>query len=135
MQRRCLSFEETLDLNMTNCSLSLQILCFDAFFQEDVSDSIIEQKRIRMFKIYFYLKDGTIQVVEPKCKNSGIHQGMCDKTLVNEACSQLNVSVAKTDNLTETRWLINTCNSPVFFFHCARNIYSPAANPTASPKQ
>ncbi|XP_077393798.1 EF-hand domain-containing family member C2 [Festucalex cinctus] len=49
-----------------------QALCFEAYFQETVPDA---PNRVRKCKIYFYLEDDTIQVVEPEYKNSGIPQG------------------------------------------------------------
>uniref|UniRef100_UPI00398EE918 EF-hand domain-containing family member C2 n=1 Tax=Pristiophorus japonicus TaxID=55135 RepID=UPI00398EE918 len=52
-----------------------QVLCFKAYFQESVRERREEQYRIRKCKIYFYLEDDTIQVVEPEVKNSGITQG------------------------------------------------------------
>ncbi|XP_065600088.1 EF-hand domain-containing family member C2 [Cyrtonyx montezumae] len=52
-----------------------QILSFDAYFEEEVPDKYQELYRIRRCKIYFYLEDDTIQVVEPQMKNSGIVQG------------------------------------------------------------
>lgn len=52
-----------------------QALCFEAFFQEAVPEAQDETYRIRRCKIYFYLEDDTIQVVEPEYKNSGIPQG------------------------------------------------------------
>ncbi|XP_053351747.1 EF-hand domain-containing family member C2 isoform X1 [Clarias gariepinus] len=52
-----------------------QVLCFDAYFQEAVTQSREETYRIRKCKIYFYLEDDTIQVVEPVLKNSGMQQG------------------------------------------------------------
>lgn len=52
-----------------------QVLCFDAFFQEAVHEKREEQYRIRRCKIYFYLEDDSIQVIEPKVNNSGIPQG------------------------------------------------------------
>uniref|UniRef100_A0A3Q3ACQ9 EF-hand domain (C-terminal) containing 2 n=1 Tax=Kryptolebias marmoratus TaxID=37003 RepID=A0A3Q3ACQ9_KRYMA len=56
-------------------TLSLQVLCFDAYFGETVPAAQNETYRIRKCKIYFYLEDDTIQVEELKCKNSGIPQG------------------------------------------------------------
>ncbi|KAM6979323.1 EF-hand domain-containing family member C2 [Tautogolabrus adspersus] len=53
-----------------------QALCFDAYFQEAVPEAQTETYRIRKCKIYFYLEDDTIQVVEPEYKNSGIPQGI-----------------------------------------------------------
>ena len=53
-----------------------QVLCFDAYFQEAVHEKREEQYRIRNCKIYFYLEDDSIQVIEPRLKNSGIPQGM-----------------------------------------------------------
>ncbi|XP_063070082.1 EF-hand domain-containing family member C2 [Engraulis encrasicolus] len=52
-----------------------QVLCFDAYFQEPVPQSKEEKFRVRKCKIFFYLEDDTIQVVEPEVKNSGIPQG------------------------------------------------------------
>ncbi|XP_067848423.1 EF-hand domain-containing family member C2 [Heptranchias perlo] len=52
-----------------------QVLCFKAYFQESVHERREEQYRIRKCRIYFYLEDDTIQVVEPEVKNSGITQG------------------------------------------------------------
>uniref|UniRef100_A0A672IEE7 EF-hand domain (C-terminal) containing 2 n=1 Tax=Salarias fasciatus TaxID=181472 RepID=A0A672IEE7_SALFA len=52
-----------------------QALCFEAYFQEAVQEVQEGRNRIRKCKIYFYLEDDTIQVVEPEYKNSGIPQG------------------------------------------------------------
>lgn len=52
-----------------------QVLCFDAFFQESVHEKREETYRIRKCKIYFYLEDDSIQVIERKVENSGIPQG------------------------------------------------------------
>lgn len=52
-----------------------QVLCFDAFFQEAVNEKREEQYRVRNCKVYFYLEDDSIQVIEPRAKNSGIPQG------------------------------------------------------------
>ncbi|XP_030315196.1 EF-hand domain-containing family member C2 [Calypte anna] len=52
-----------------------QVLSFDAYFEEEVPDKNQEPYRIRHCKIYFYLEDDTIQVLEPRLKNSGINQG------------------------------------------------------------
>ncbi|KAM8858253.1 EF-hand domain-containing family member C2 isoform 1-T1 [Synchiropus picturatus] len=53
-----------------------QALCFDAYFKEIVPYNQNELYRIRKCKIYFYLEDDTIQVMEPKSKNSGMKQGV-----------------------------------------------------------
>jgi len=52
-----------------------QVLCFDAYFQEAVHEKREEQYRVRNCKIYFYLEDDSIQVIEPRSKNAGIPQG------------------------------------------------------------
>ncbi|XP_074156905.1 EF-hand domain-containing family member C2 isoform X2 [Sminthopsis crassicaudata] len=52
-----------------------QVLCFDAYFEDEVPDKDKELYRIRHCKIYFYLEDDTIQVLEPQLKNSGMPQG------------------------------------------------------------
>ncbi|XP_049854500.1 EF-hand domain-containing family member C2-like isoform X1 [Schistocerca gregaria] len=56
-----------------------QVLCFDGFFQESVEETKGYAYQIRKCRIYFYLEDGTVQVIEPKVINSGIPQG----TLIN----------------------------------------------------
>ncbi|KAM4560712.1 EF-hand domain-containing family member C2 [Fundulus diaphanus] len=52
-----------------------QVLCFEAYFQETVPVSDLETHRIRKCKIYFFLEDDTVKVVQPKCKNSRLIQG------------------------------------------------------------
>ncbi|XP_043928311.1 EF-hand domain-containing family member C2 [Protopterus annectens] len=52
-----------------------QVLSFDAYFYEAVTEKREEKYRVRQCKIYFYLEDDTIQVVEPPMKNSGMPQG------------------------------------------------------------
>ncbi|XP_074032977.1 EF-hand domain containing 1.2 [Leptinotarsa decemlineata] len=52
-----------------------QILCFDGFFQETLQELRGSPFQIRKVKIYFFLEDGTIQVVEPRVENSGVAQG------------------------------------------------------------
>ncbi|GLV41435.1 EF-hand domain containing 1.1 [Carabus blaptoides fortunei] len=52
-----------------------QVLTFDAFFQETLQETRNSPFLVRKCKLYFYLEDGTIKVVEPKVSNSGIPQG------------------------------------------------------------
>jgi len=52
-----------------------QVLCFDAYYQEAVHEKREEQYRVRNCKIYFYLEDDSIQVLEPRLKNAGVPQG------------------------------------------------------------
>ena len=52
-----------------------QVLCFDAYFQEAVHEKREEQYRIRTCKLYFYLEDDSIQVIEQRSKNAGVPQG------------------------------------------------------------
>ncbi|KAJ8253045.1 hypothetical protein GJAV_G00208520 [Gymnothorax javanicus] len=64
------------DINVPSwLAFDRQVLCFDAHFQEAVCERREETYRVRKCKIYFYLEDDTIQVVEPIVKNSGISQG------------------------------------------------------------
>lgn len=53
-----------------------QVLCFDAYFQESVIERAAEQYRVRYVRVYFYLEDDTIQVIEPRSKNAGYNQGI-----------------------------------------------------------
>jgi hypothetical protein len=52
-----------------------QVLCFDGFFEESVAFRPGEHLRVHKVRIYFYLEDDTIQVVEPRTKNAGYSQG------------------------------------------------------------
>lgn len=52
-----------------------QVLRFYGFFQEPVHENPNENFRIRKCIIFFYLEDGTMQIVEPKIENSGVPQG------------------------------------------------------------
>ena len=52
-----------------------QVLSFDGYFQESVTESRSEQYRVRHVKVYFYLEDDSIHLVEPRHKNSGLNQG------------------------------------------------------------
>lgn len=44
----------------TDCCFVFQILCFIAYFREEIE--AITSYQIRKVKIYYYLEDGTIQV-------------------------------------------------------------------------
>lgn len=52
-----------------------RVLRFYAFFTEAVHISCIETEVRRNVTIFFYLSDQTLQITEPKIKNSGIPQG------------------------------------------------------------
>ena len=52
-----------------------RVLQFKAFFNQTVHESAVEDYRVRFVKIYYYLEDDSISVVEPVVENSGIPQG------------------------------------------------------------
>lgn len=52
-----------------------QVLRFEAFFQEKVEESALENFRYRHCVIMYYLEDGTLQISEPRIENSGVPQG------------------------------------------------------------
>ncbi len=52
-----------------------QVLCFDSYFQQAVHERRDEQYRVRKCQILFYLEDDTVQVIEPRVKNSALPQG------------------------------------------------------------
>jgi len=52
-----------------------QILTFDAYYEETFKEIIGHNVVIHKCKIFFFLEDGTIKVVEPKVRDSGIPQG------------------------------------------------------------
>lgn len=55
--------------------LDKQVLRFYGFFKEAVSESNLENYRVRKLEVFFYLEDNSISITEPKQNNSGIPQG------------------------------------------------------------
>ena len=53
----------------------LQVLRFDAYFKQTVHESPNEYYRIRDVKIYYYLEDDSISVVEPVLENRWVCPG------------------------------------------------------------
>eukprot|EP00563_Minutocellus_polymorphus_P005346 CAMPEP_0181045132 /NCGR_PEP_ID=MMETSP1070-20121207/13641_1 /TAXON_ID=265543 /ORGANISM="Minutocellus polymorphus, Strain NH13" /LENGTH=666 /DNA_ID=CAMNT_0023123633 /DNA_START=312 /DNA_END=2312 /DNA_ORIENTATION=- len=53
-----------------------RVLLFDAYYEEDVLQSPVESNRITKCEIYFFVEDGTIEIVQTKQENSGIPQGV-----------------------------------------------------------
>ncbi|XP_003385995.1 PREDICTED: EF-hand domain-containing protein 1-like [Amphimedon queenslandica] len=56
-------------------SFDKKVLNFDAYFKQTVHESPDEYYRVRYVKVYYYLEDDSISVVEPPKENSGIPQG------------------------------------------------------------
>ena len=52
-----------------------EILCVNAFFREAISESQIEDQRVRLVNIKLYLADNTFEITEPRQANSGLPQG------------------------------------------------------------
>jgi hypothetical protein len=59
----------------------LKVLKFDAYFQDN-------GKR-RKSKVFYYLEDDTMQVVEPKIENSGCYQGKLFVKLIIKSTATL----------------------------------------------
>mmetsp|Transcript_38036 Transcript_38036/g.68510 ORF Transcript_38036/g.68510 Transcript_38036/m.68510 type:complete len:663 (+) Transcript_38036:60-2048(+) len=52
-----------------------RVLLFNAYYEEDVLQSAIEEKRIHTCEMYLYVEDGTMEIIQTKQENSGIVQG------------------------------------------------------------
>eukprot|EP00816_Leptocylindrus_hargravesii_P009460 CAMPEP_0196822484 /NCGR_PEP_ID=MMETSP1362-20130617/83644_1 /TAXON_ID=163516 /ORGANISM="Leptocylindrus danicus, Strain CCMP1856" /LENGTH=623 /DNA_ID=CAMNT_0042202049 /DNA_START=1028 /DNA_END=2899 /DNA_ORIENTATION=+ len=52
-----------------------RVLLFDAYFEEDVQQCAIETTRLHKCEIFFYVEDGTIEIIQKKLDNSGMPQG------------------------------------------------------------
>jgi len=52
-----------------------RVLLFNAYYEEDVHQSLDEEKILHACEIYFYVEDGTIEIIQTKTENSGIVQG------------------------------------------------------------
>ena len=53
-----------------------RVLLFNAYYEEDVLQSAVETRRVHICDIYFYVEDGTIEIIHTKQENSGIPQGV-----------------------------------------------------------
>jgi Repeat of unknown function (DUF1126). len=53
-----------------------RVLLFHAYYEETVMQSAIETNRVMKCEIYFYVEDGTIEIIQTKQENSGIPQGV-----------------------------------------------------------
>lgn len=51
------------------------VLLFNAYFEEDVQQCATESKRLHKCDIFFYVEDGTIEIIQRKLENSGMPQG------------------------------------------------------------
>eukprot|EP00055_Hartaetosiga_balthica_P012261 m.58902 g.58902 ORF g.58902 m.58902 type:complete len:539 (+) comp7888_c0_seq1:33-1649(+) len=76
------SFTDTAALPMSkkpqipaHVALDKQTLTFEAYFKETVTESSLEHFRVRYVKIFYYLEDDTMSVLEPLVPNSGLPQG------------------------------------------------------------
>eukprot|EP00049_Salpingoeca_infusionum_P018042 m.355473 g.355473 ORF g.355473 m.355473 type:complete len:549 (+) comp17261_c0_seq1:265-1911(+) len=56
-------------------ALDKKVLTFNGFFKETVTESADEHYRVRYVKIFYYLEDDTMSVLEPPIPNSGLPQG------------------------------------------------------------
>jgi Ca2+-binding EF-hand superfamily protein len=56
-------------------ALDRHVLRFYGYFQEAVTESNMENYRVRRAIIYFYLEDDTMHITEPRIDNAGIPQG------------------------------------------------------------
>eukprot|EP00985_Skeletonema_marinoi_P016359 scaffold8775_cov170-Skeletonema_marinoi.AAC.1 len=52
-----------------------RVLLFNAYYEEDVHQSLEEEKILHACEIYFYVEDGTMEIIQTKTENSGIVQG------------------------------------------------------------
>lgn len=52
------------------------VLLFNAYYQEQVHQSATETQRIQLCEIFFYVEDGTIEIIRTKQENSGMPQGV-----------------------------------------------------------
>ena len=66
--------EQEFELVPAYDALNGHVLRFFGYFEEPVIESNMETRRIRRCRLLYYLQDDTIQVDEPKERNSGISQ-------------------------------------------------------------
>lgn len=139
-----------------------QILCFNAYFRQNLSVGVTHQ--IRKVKILYYLEDGTVQVrwmafeslrelfdyfmfnwlrlqvVEPRTDNSGIPQGCivkrqkvpCCPSDPNKYLSIDDLNVQKQVTIFDRIYYITNCDGFTRSYLCRAGIEVP--NPVKTPK-
>jgi len=83
----------------TFVKLDKQVLRFYGYFKESVTESVVENYRIRQVVVNYYLDDGTISITEPKQQNSGIPQGIFLKRQMVLRSDSSGTKIAPTDFL------------------------------------
>ncbi|XP_059215384.1 EF-hand domain-containing protein 1 [Centropristis striata] len=63
------------DFIPAHVALDKKVLCFYAYFQENILFSPEEECRVRPVVFYYYLEDDSMCIIEPAVENSGIPQG------------------------------------------------------------
>jgi len=53
-----------------------RVLLFNAYYEEDVLQSAIEKKRVHPCEVYFFVEDGTIEIIQTKQESSGVPHGV-----------------------------------------------------------
>ena len=53
-----------------------RVLLFNAYYEEEVLQSAVEERRVMICDVFFYVEDGTIEIIQTKQENSGIPQGV-----------------------------------------------------------
>ena len=52
-----------------------QVLRFYGWLKQTVHESQLEHYRVRHVKLYYYLEDDSIEIIEPHVRDSGMPQG------------------------------------------------------------
>jgi len=53
-----------------------KVLLFNAYYEEEVFQCALEKRRVHVCEIFYYVEDGTIEIILTKQENSGIPQGV-----------------------------------------------------------
>lgn len=114
------------------------VLRFEAYFQEHVVESPLENFRVRRCLIYYYLTDNTIHVNEPRIENSGITQGIFIrrqqiprdlKAFPREYFSWQDLAVGKNVTFFERTFHITGCDAFTRSFYAEKGIHLAPAEP------
>ncbi|XP_061390960.1 EF-hand domain-containing family member C2 [Musca vetustissima] len=116
-----------------------QVLCFNAYFKETLQEVYHAPYQVRKVKIFYYLEDGTMQIVEPKVLNSGIPQGcMVHRQRIpkpppcqTEFISILDLNVNTTVQIFDRVYHITSCDK--FTRHFLNKSGIPVPDPVDEP--
>ncbi|RNF14754.1 rib72 protein-like protein [Trypanosoma conorhini] len=107
-------------------SLDDKVLRFFAYYVERVDESMVERMRVRKVKLHFYLRDGTLVVVEtPAVVNSGLPAGTIVSRCKIDGVDFFSLYVGSSIRVRGLEYIIVDCDAATRDFCAAMGMTQP----------